>query len=1738
MSKLLLTAFVLVTTFTASAQSVRISEFMAANNTIHPDNHDFDDYSDWIELENTTGAPIDLTNYFLADDPTVPLRWKFPAGTIIPANGFLLIRADGFDAAPGETHRRDAAPWDNFETNGYHTNFKLSASGESVVLTELDTPVQSTTYLALGASWKYFDQGSLPAADWYAPAYDDATWSSGSSELGYGDGDEATVVGYGPSENNKYPTTYFRTTFEITDPAALGDLSCRAKIDDGAVIYVNGTEVARPRMGTGAVSYGTFSESDAPEGSFTEVIIPLGTVVAGTNVIAVEVHQGSGDSSDISLNVEITGVEYTGSPTTIDSITFGPQSDDVSYGRDPAAGGAWTYFGDPTPNAANTTFVTSDRRASGELTVSPAGGFYGASQNVVLGTNAAGATIRYTLDGSVPRSTSIAYTGPITISSTEVLRARTFEDGKIPGKLETHTYFIDEPSRPLPVVAFTVEPDNFFDNTLGIYENVYKGREAANSLEYYAPDRSPAFKVNSGTKIGGENIWRFAQKPLNIAMRGKYGDDLINYQIFPSEPVGTFDAIGFRNGGDNWTNAMLRDPMSPSIVRGQMNNEVAWYRPAVLYLNGAYWGIHNVRLRLGDSYFFNRYQIQPGGYDLLVKEHGPPSGSTQLVVKDGDADAYLTFEDFVESNDMTVQANYEAAVAQMDLDNFMDYCALVDFVYESSWHHNQEFWRERKAGAKWKWNINDIDRGFNGSNVTSSLIDDLSDRHPIFDALRRNTEFRDRFVQRYAAHLSSTFHPDRIADIIDGLAAEVDPEISRHIARWDPEGGFSANKRNSEIAEIKEFATDRTSNVFSDMASILNISNNTANLAIAIAPAGGGRVLVNGVPTLPAYSTSVELYEDIAFDLTAEAAPGYAFTGWSVGGGNATISKTLTGNDALTANFALSGETVIAPTISSSVTLSAAGSPYTASGDIMVDPGVTLNIDPGVTIRMPAGASIYVGGALNINGSEGSPVTIEPRSAASRWGAIAFTNATGGSTLSHFTLTGATLAGNDPVNLKAAVSGLNSTIVIEHGDISAPFPVFARGGDTTVRFSHIHPQITGDGINIKSGNGLVEDCTFLGNDSPDTDAIDFDDVTNGIIQRNRIYAFRGSNSDGIDIGEGCVNLQLTGNRIYNSSDKGVSVGQGSVVNMRRNLVVGCALGVGVKDTGSTVNIDQNTFVGNDIAVSSYEKNFNKGGGSAVISNTIFSRSKDADTNVDSLSSLGVAYSLSDTLALPTGTGNLVGDPLFTDPSAYDFSITAGSPAFDSGDPAHASDPDASRADMGAYYVYDPDDYPFQVPNIVVINEILAHSSGGDGDWIELYNRSSNAINIGGWFLSDSGSNLQKYRIADGTTIGANSYLVFTEVLHFGASSVDPGAITPFALSENGETVYLFGPSDGLFLDYIESESFGPSASDVTKGLHFKPSTNTFNFVAMSSPTPGSANSLPRVGPIVITEIMYHPTTDAAEYFELLNISGAPVVLYDALKNESWQVTDGVVYSFPTGSPVTIQPGERILLVENQAVLESVFSVPAATQIFEWTSGGLSNSGEKLELSSPGDLDGLGVRQFIREDRVVYETNSPWPSEPDLGLHSLTRIANASYGNDPANWAASPPTPGFATQGGYQTWAASMGLPSGMDGPDDDFDNDSRSNFNEYGTGTDPSVRESDPRGGVQINGNQVEVFFQVSRNRPELIFTIERSPDLTPGSWTTVPSSISPLDSMTAILATTDSLTPARMFYRMVIRGQ
>lgn len=324
---------------------------------------------------------------------------------------------------------------------------------------------------------------------------------------------------------------------------------------------------------------------------------------------------------------------------------------------------------------------------------------------------------------------------------------------------------------------------------------------------------------------------------------------------------------------------------------------------------------------------------------------------------------------------------------------------------------------------------------------------------------------------------------------------------------------------------------------------------------------------------------------------------------------------------------------------------------------------------------------------------------------------------------------------------------------------------------------------------------------------------------------------------------------------------------------------------------------------------------------------------------------------------------------------------------------------------------------------VVINEVLAHAHANAPDWIEIHNTSSVRVNIGGWMLSDREDELGRYQIAAGTILEPFGYVVFYENTHFG-NPLNPNTRTPFALSENGETLYLFSGDDKVFPGYLAEAPLGPSETFYSFGRYLK-STGVYSYVTMSEMTPGLANAYPLVGPVIINEIMYHPAGDAdAEYVELLNISDGPVTLFDFVVMEPWRFTDnsGIDVRFPTDVPVTLEKGEYLLLVNDAAAVRRR-GVRAGVRMMQWDSGKLANQGEHLFLLKPGDVDVAGIRYWIEVDSLEYSDGGhpekflkkvdPWPVAADGVGPSLNRLFPRKYGNDPNNWQATIPTPGSA-----------------------------------------------------------------------------------------------------------------------------
>jgi hypothetical protein len=222
-----------------------------------------------------------------------------------------------------------------------------------------------TILVPTAATWKYLDNGSDQGTAWRAAAFNDSTWPSGPAQLGYGDGDEATTVGFGPDANNKFITTYFRRAFSVANPSLFSGLTLRLMRDDGAVVYLNGVEVWRTNMPAGSVGFLTPASvaiGGIDESTFVQTTISPSLLVTGTNVLAIELHQSGGTSTDISFDLQLIGSDGSASVTRGPYLQIGtPNSTVVRWRTNIATDSRVSYGttqGSLTSNTDNSTQTT------------------------------------------------------------------------------------------------------------------------------------------------------------------------------------------------------------------------------------------------------------------------------------------------------------------------------------------------------------------------------------------------------------------------------------------------------------------------------------------------------------------------------------------------------------------------------------------------------------------------------------------------------------------------------------------------------------------------------------------------------------------------------------------------------------------------------------------------------------------------------------------------------------------------------------------------------------------------------------------------------------------------------------------------------------------------------------------------------------------------------------------------------------------------------------------------------------------------------------------------------------------------------------------------------------------------------------------------------------------------------------------------------------------------------------
>ncbi|MCS7035304.1 MAG: CotH kinase family protein [Saprospiraceae bacterium] len=518
------------------------------------------------------------------------------------------------------------------------------------------------------------------------------------------------------------------------------------------------------------------------------------------------------------------------------------------------------------------------------------GGFYQASVEVRLSAPE-GAVIYYTTDGSYPSVRSARYTRPLLVSRTTVIRALA-RRGQVVGRATAQTYFIGEPPTKLPIVSVAISPGILFDPEKGIFRegpmadttaehrpgaNFWTRREFACHVEIYESDGTCVHNSGAGFRLFGGYSRIFPQKSIVLVARSRYGKKFFRHRIFGPDQPKKFKYLVLRNGGSDFAGAHFRDELMNRLT-DDWGLEKQAFRPALLYLNGQYWGLYHIREKINARFLEDHADVDRDSLDLL--EH-------QRHVRHGTNDHYLRLLEYIRTHDLAVPAHYEWVRGQMDVENFIDYQIAQIYCFNFDAGGNIRYWRPHRPGGRWRWILFDTDWGFGMHDPNAWQADAIAfftepngPRWPnppwstfLLRNLLRNREFQQQFVNRFCDRLNTSLSAENVLREVEWFERTLGPEMPRHLQRWRRS---EANWRR-HVAIIRQFAQQRPAVLYQHLAQHFQ-TGAPAQLHLTVDV--GGSVIVNNTITVGTGEFRGTYFERIPIALQAVPAVGYRFAGW------------------------------------------------------------------------------------------------------------------------------------------------------------------------------------------------------------------------------------------------------------------------------------------------------------------------------------------------------------------------------------------------------------------------------------------------------------------------------------------------------------------------------------------------------------------------------------------------------------------------------------------------------------------------------------------------------------------------------------------------------------------------------------------------------------------------------------------------------------------------------------------
>ncbi|HLO61279.1 MAG TPA: CotH kinase family protein [Bacteroidales bacterium] len=872
----------------AALPQVLINEYLTSNTSGLLDEDQ--EYSDWIEFYNSSDNPVNMTGYSLTDDLAVPARWTFPAMTL-PAHQYVKVFASGKDRK---------ALWMNFET-----------------------------VIDIGTPWHYIVPQSDMGTAWLNNGFDDSSWSVGNSSFGYADGDDTTLI------SSSSFSIFIRKEFTISSMADIGRVILSIDYDDGFVAYINGHEIARSNLGTPLQNVpfdmpATNSReaamylSGTPE--YYDVEDIAGVLQVGTNVIAIQVHNNTVGSSDLSAIPFLTIGRFNGeagyvspflsfaggllhtnfkidagsesiflfnkSGALVDSAAHIAMPSDVSRGRMPDGSPSWCFFGYPTPGRANTP-AGSGLEPSSAVTLSPSGGKFRTSAVITMSSADPADSVYYTMDGTIPDKSDYLYKGQLTIATDRIIRARTIRTGKLPGPVKSSTY-VGSRTHDIPFVCLSTNPENLWNENYGIYAfgtaprgdypyfnaNFWKDWERPVHMELYDVQGVKKVDQDAGMKIFGAWSRAADQKSLALYARKTYGKGSFEYKFFEDKPIDKFESLILRNSGNDNMGLQFHDCFMTGLTR-KMDVDRQAFQPAAVYINGQYWGLLNIREKVSNNYIAENHQVNADSVNLL--QFGGD-------VLDGTNEGYQELINYLnQKTTLQNDADYEKARNSIDIDNFIQYELTQIYLNNRDWPGNNiKFWNTNSPGSKWRWILFDTDFGFGIWDVNDYKLNSLDFALEAYGPdwpnppwatliLRRmvtNLNFRNNFINQFCDRLNLDFSSSRVNSDLDSLQNLYDHEIVYNFGRWW--GNY--DEWLGRISNRKTFGQYRPTYCRDFLRTRFSLGSGLS-ITVNVSGSDEGVVKINTIcPSV--YPFTGIYFKNLPIQMTAVPRPGYRFVKW------------------------------------------------------------------------------------------------------------------------------------------------------------------------------------------------------------------------------------------------------------------------------------------------------------------------------------------------------------------------------------------------------------------------------------------------------------------------------------------------------------------------------------------------------------------------------------------------------------------------------------------------------------------------------------------------------------------------------------------------------------------------------------------------------------------------------------------------------------------------------------------